>query len=113
MPIFKRQPLQVKERRFLTNNQIYTPLPDLIEIYRAFLAENPYNVAFQKGLMEAQKLSTATAANVPAQTPVAVPLDAPPVVQLGENEILCPHCNQVNLKTDYYCQHCGQAIQEP
>ncbi|OGH94259.1 MAG: DNA-directed RNA polymerase subunit beta [Candidatus Magasanikbacteria bacterium RIFOXYD2_FULL_41_14] len=34
MPIFKRQPLQVKERRFLTNNQIYTPLPDLIEIQK-------------------------------------------------------------------------------
>jgi len=82
-------------------------IADLIEIYRAFLAENPYNVAFQKGLTEALKIAGKEGQAAANDSP---PADAPPVVQLKDNEVICPHCQKINLNTDYYCQSCGKSI---
>ncbi len=93
-------------------------LPELIDIYRAFLAENPYNVAFQKGLTEAMKM--ATRAGIPVVTGPAEQsaLDDPgaqslpgaqPPADTGEG-ISCPHCGAANSKADYYCQQCGKSI---
>jgi len=81
-------------------------LPELIEIYRAFLAENPYNVAFQKGLTEATKLINRQQSTSSRQARA----DAPAPQEGTEPEVLCPHCNKSNAKADYYCQHCGKSI---
>jgi tetratricopeptide (TPR) repeat protein len=81
-------------------------LPELIEIYRSFLTENPYNVAFQNGLKEAQKaLDRAGGARTPGGG-----APAPTGEDLGEDAILCPHCQSPNTKADYYCQSCGKSI---
>ncbi len=89
-------------------------LPELVEVYRAFLADNPYNVAFQKGLTEAMNLMQRLGQNVgmggsapPAETPEAEGgAGTPP----PEGAVVCPHCQKPNTAADYYCQHCGKSI---
>jgi tetratricopeptide (TPR) repeat protein len=71
---------------------------DLLEIYRNFLQNNPFNVAFQNGLKETQKVASHAAKSAPAP--------AAPVVA----QIACPHCQQLNPPEEYYCQHCGQSL---
>lgn len=101
-------------------------LPQLVDIYRSYLAENPYNVAFQKGLTEANKLlarqekvgdTPAPNSNLPggvSRAPVAAPevpaLPDAPAEGDGAGEGICQHCGKQNQKTDYYCQHCGQKL---
>lgn len=78
-------------------------LPDLLAIYGNFLQNNPYNVAFQNGLKDAQKLAAAgggSAANQPAEEPQP----------LASDQIACPHCNQPNSSREYCCQHCGKNL---
>ena len=79
-------------------------LSELKEIYRAFMAENPYNVAFQKGLTELNKTIEKVGVTPPTG-PAGVPANVP-----GEGAVICPHCNKPNTQADYYCQHCGKAI---
>ncbi|HOT27922.1 MAG TPA: tetratricopeptide repeat protein [Candidatus Ozemobacteraceae bacterium] len=93
-------------------------LNELLEIYRAYLSENPYNVAFQKGLTEAMNLAQRTGVKIGPAPAVAVPPDA--VSQAGSSAaqtaaapadgIVCPHCGAANSKADYYCQQCGKSI---
>lgn len=71
---------------------------DLLEIYRNFLQNNPFNVAFQNGLKEAQKVASHAAKKAPVEA-------APAVAQVA-----CPHCQQLNPPEEYYCQHCGQSL---
>jgi len=73
---------------------------ELLDIYGNFLKNNPYNVAFQNGLKEAQKLAAAspTANNTEPAQPTA------------SDQIACPHCGQVNSSREYCCQHCGQNL---
>jgi tetratricopeptide (TPR) repeat protein len=85
---------------------------DLIDIYRAFLAENPYNVAFQKGLIEAQRMAKSMGAQPQTEGPADVPANLPPETELKDNEIQCPNCSKVNQQTDYYCQGCGQNLSQ-
>ncbi|HEY9072184.1 MAG TPA: tetratricopeptide repeat protein [Candidatus Ozemobacteraceae bacterium] len=94
-------------------------LAELIEIYRAFLAENPYNVAFQKGLTEAMKLATRTGVQVggaqateplPEESPVQTAIPGEPAAPDAADAIACPHCGASNSKSDYYCQKCGKSI---
>jgi tetratricopeptide (TPR) repeat protein len=86
---------------------------DLLDIYRVFLSENPYNVAFQKGLTDCQKLMEQDASRKQDAPPlVAEPAGAGgfDTVELQENEVLCPSCGKASLNTDYYCQHCGNSL---
>lgn len=78
-------------------------LPDLLEIYGNFLKNNPYNVAFQNGLKEAQKIAASEAARRPAT--VAQQQEQP-----SPDQIPCPHCEQMNSSKDYCCQHCGKNL---
>jgi tetratricopeptide (TPR) repeat protein len=75
-------------------------LDDLLAIYKSFLQNNPYNVAFQNGLREAQKLM-----DKKQQQPVS---SASPAEEA--QTIACPHCQQPNNPEEYYCQHCGQNL---
>lgn len=84
-------------------------LPDLLAIYGNFLQNNPYNVAFQNGLKDAQKLANAEAGRVasnpePQQNTESEPTDTAP------DQIACPHCEQLNSSRDYCCQHCGKNL---
>ncbi|MBF0543192.1 MAG: tetratricopeptide repeat protein [Candidatus Riflebacteria bacterium] len=89
-------------------------LADLVEIYRTFLAENPYNVAFQKGLTEANKLLEKINKNPPQtrgesfEAPLSNPPD--PSGSDASTEIACPHCGNPNKAVDYYCQSCGKQM---
>lgn len=78
-------------------------LNDLLEIYRNFLQNNPYNVAFQNGLKEAQK-HAAPGSRSAGPVASSQPMQAPP------NQVLCPHCQKPNAAEEYYCQHCGQSM---
>ena len=73
---------------------------DLLEIYRNFLQNNPYNVAFQNGLKEAQKVADRSGAQ---EQPVQ---EAP----AAGDQIVCPHCQKPNGPEEYYCQHCGESL---
>ncbi|GAB4278979.1 MAG: hypothetical protein Kow0029_22560 [Candidatus Rifleibacteriota bacterium] len=78
---------------------------DLLEIYRNFLQTNPYNVTFQKGLKEAQKVAAAIAQkNSATQEPAAEKTEEPPA------QITCQHCQKENSPEEYYCVHCGQPM---
>ncbi len=81
-------------------------LADLLEIYRNFLQNNPYNVAFQNGLLEAQKLYDATAGK---QESAPQEIQNAPV-EVSPEDIICPHCSKPNNKDEYYCQHCGENL---
>ncbi|MBF0407744.1 MAG: tetratricopeptide repeat protein [Candidatus Riflebacteria bacterium] len=81
-------------------------LPVLVEIYRSFLSENPYNVAFQKGLTEANKLIERNAKAAPVQKQNVTQTDSGDV----QGDISCPHCSTPNKSTDYYCQSCGKQM---
>jgi len=87
-------------------------LPELVEVYRAFLAENPYNVAFQKGLTEANKLmqklgkTSAPGGSAPPADPGSEAAGA----SSTDGMVACPHCQQPNQPGDYYCQSCGKSI---
>ncbi len=74
-------------------------IADLLDIYGNFLKNNPYNVAFQNGLKEAQKL----AANASGRSEEPAP-------QLASDQVACPHCQQINSSKEYCCQHCGQNL---
>lgn len=73
---------------------------DLLEIYKNFLQNNPYNVAFQNGLKEAQKY-----AGPASPSSAGAPSGEAPVARIA-----CPHCQQLNSPEEYYCQHCGQSL---
>ncbi|MDD3146319.1 MAG: tetratricopeptide repeat protein [Candidatus Riflebacteria bacterium] len=74
---------------------------ELLDIYGNFLQNNPYNVAFQNGLKEAQKVAAVEANRASSDvTPVAPASD----------QIACPHCQQLNSSKEYCCQHCGQNL---
>ncbi|MFZ5952490.1 MAG: tetratricopeptide repeat protein [Candidatus Rifleibacteriota bacterium] len=75
-------------------------LDDLLEIYRNFLQNNPYNVAFQNGLKEAQKI-----ASQPGRAQKATQNAAE-----TSSQVSCPHCQKPNNPEEYYCQHCGQSM---
>ncbi|MBP7633877.1 tetratricopeptide repeat protein [Candidatus Ozemobacteraceae bacterium] len=91
---------------------------ELLEIYRAYLAENPYNVAFQKGLTEAMNAAQRAGVKIgPAPvvevSPEAVSQPGSPAPQAAATPadgIVCPHCGAANSKADYYCQLCGKSI---
>ncbi len=93
-------------------------LPELVEVYRAFLAENPYNVAFQKGLTEAmktmQRLGKTASLGGGSAPPAENPQEAGGADQAAgpppEGAVVCPHCQKPNTAADYYCQHCGKSI---
>lgn len=94
-------------------------LSELIDIYRAYLAENPYNVAFQKGLTEAMNLaqrsgvtiSLSTGAETPSEDTLSPGVSAPQAAAAAPTDgIVCPHCRAANSKADYYCQQCGKSI---
>jgi tetratricopeptide (TPR) repeat protein len=75
-------------------------LDDLLAIYKNFLQNNPYNVAFQNGLREAQKVADSINASV-----------APTSNEQPEsNQVVCPHCQTINSTDEYYCQNCGQSL---
>lgn len=76
-------------------------LHELIEIYKNFLQTNPYNVAFQKGLKETQKLVDALGAN---NSSGAAGEGA------SSQAIICPHCQKPNPPNEYYCQGCGKSL---
>ncbi len=79
-------------------------LPELLEIYGNFLQNNPYNVAFQNGLKEAQKIAQASAN-------AAKPASAPADQQAPESDqIICPGCQHLNTSRDYCCQQCGKNL---
>lgn len=73
---------------------------DLLEIYGNFLKNNPYNVAFQNGLRETQKLAASEGKRSDGES-------AP---QLSPDQVACPHCQQINSSKEYCCQHCGQNL---
>ncbi len=73
-------------------------ISELLDIYGNFLKNNPYNVAFQNGLREAQKLAGSSPAPAASEPPPAA------------DQIACPHCGQVNSSKEYCCQHCGQNL---
>jgi tetratricopeptide (TPR) repeat protein len=79
-------------------------LPDLLAIYGNFLQNNPYNVAFQNGLKEAQKLASS------ASSRTEEPAEEAAVPSGGGDQITCPHCSQPNSSRDYCCQHCGKNL---
>lgn len=93
-------------------------LNELLDIYRAYLAENPYNVAFQKGLTEAMNVAQRTGVKVGPAPSVTVPSEpvlpqgspAPQTAAAPADGIVCPHCGAANSKADYYCQQCGKSI---
>jgi len=92
-------------------------LNELLDIYRAYLAENPYNVAFQKGLTEAMNVAQRTGVMIGPAPTVEVPTETfsqtgSPVPQAAASAdgIVCPHCGAANSKADYYCQQCGKSI---
>lgn len=79
-------------------------IDDLLAIYKNFLQNNPYNVAFQNGLKEAQKLADKLKQNDPAAQATVQPVAESPA------EAICPHCQKPNSSEEYYCQHCGQSL---
>lgn len=97
-------------------------LSELIEIYKAYLAENPYNVAFQKGLTEAMNLAQRSGVNLGTAPAAPAPGLSDDVLAPGGSApdttaapppadgIVCPHCRAANSKADYYCQKCGKSI---
>ncbi|HNX74086.1 MAG TPA: tetratricopeptide repeat protein [Candidatus Rifleibacterium sp.] len=82
-------------------------IPELLEIYGNFLKNNPYNVAFQNGLREAQKLPVSSQG--PAQN-VSEPVLQQSAQPAAADEIACLHCGQINSSKEYCCQHCGQNL---
>ncbi|MBI3039060.1 hypothetical protein HYY75_08435, partial [bacterium] len=97
-------------------------IPDLLEIYRAFLGENPYNVAFQRGFAAASKLAEKEQISSASKSPSEVnrpQSEVPPQVseatvsspaEPAEGQTICPHCSKPNSQADYYCQHCGKSV---
>lgn len=90
-------------------------LDELLKIYRNFLAENPYNVAFQKGLQAAQKAAGGAGAGAAQAPRPALSVDQPAAAIEGPAEgdgqsVACPHCGAANAGTDYYCQACGKTM---
>lgn len=79
---------------------------DLLAIYKNFLQNNPYNVAFQNGLKQAQMVADSIAAKK-AQQPEDT-ADSPAEEPLAQ--IICQHCQKPNGSDEYYCQHCGQSL---
>lgn len=84
-------------------------LEDLLEIYRNFLQSNPYNVAFQNGLKEAQQLLQNVEARKASQQPEQ-PQAARPNEPASVDKIVCLHCNHLNSAGEYYCQNCGKNL---
>jgi tetratricopeptide (TPR) repeat protein len=82
-------------------------LDELLDIYGNFLQNNPYNVAFQNGLRDAQKLAGNEAARR-SQQPDASPRS--PQQDTAPDQLVCPSCQQLNSSKDYLCQHCGQNL---
>ncbi len=82
-------------------------LNELLDIYGNFLQNNPYNVAFQNGLKDAQKLASQEAAKR-SQSPSAANQPAP--AEVAQDQVVCPNCQQVNSSQDYCCQSCGQNL---
>jgi tetratricopeptide (TPR) repeat protein len=73
-------------------------IDDLLAIYKNFLQNNPYNVAFQNGLRAAQQ---AAENQSPQQNSVQ---------PQSEAMVPCPHCQKPNKPEEYYCQHCGKSM---
>ncbi|KAF1083203.1 MAG: hypothetical protein GQF41_0970 [Candidatus Rifleibacterium amylolyticum] len=82
-------------------------LNELLDIYGNFLQNNPYNVAFQNGLKDAQKLASQDAAKR-SQSPSAG--NQPVPAEVAQDQVVCPNCQQVNSSQDYCCQSCGQNL---
>ncbi len=81
-------------------------LDELLEIYGNFLQNNPYNVAFQNGLRDAQKLAgqeDARRSQNSQQQPT-------PPAQTASDQVICPSCQHVNSSQDYCCQSCGHNL---
>ena len=83
-------------------------LDELLEIYGNFLQNNPYNVAFQNGLRDAQKLAGHENARRSQQP--AAPTTSDQLSGVASDKIICPNCQQINSSKDYTCQHCGQSL---
>lgn len=83
-------------------------LNELLDIYGNFLQNNPYNVAFQNGLKEAQKLASQSAARQPATNDNPPPADTTP--DLASGQVICPNCQHINSSNDYCCQNCGHNL---
>ncbi|MBU1108311.1 MAG: hypothetical protein KKB51_16680 [Candidatus Riflebacteria bacterium] len=83
-------------------------LDELLEIYGNFLQNNPYNVAFQNGLRDAQKLAGHETARKSQQPATQVTPEQTP--EVASDQILCPNCQQINSSKEYCCQHCGQNL---
>ncbi|MDD2998686.1 MAG: hypothetical protein PHV05_06450, partial [Candidatus Riflebacteria bacterium] len=79
-------------------------LNDLLEIYANFLKNNPYNVAFQNGLKETQKLV------LNEENRRGPSASQPDEQQSASGQAVCPHCNQLNSSKDYCCQYCGKNL---
>lgn len=82
-------------------------LNELLDIYGNFLQNNPYNVAFQNGLREAQKLASQGPARG-SQSSAPEIAEAP--TDLAPDQVVCPNCHQVNSSQDYCCQNCGKNL---
>lgn len=76
-------------------------MDELLEIYRNFLQNNPYNVAFQDGLKEAQRVmgikNDGNGTDASTQNK-------------GASGLICRNCNKSNPSGEYYCQDCGKAL---
>lgn len=83
-------------------------LDELLEIYGNFLQNNPYNVAFQNGLKDAQKLAGSEAARRSQQPAPASVVE--PSEDTAPDQLVCPNCQQLNSSKDYLCQHCGHNL---
>jgi len=81
-------------------------LSELLDIYGNFLQNNPYNVAFQNGLKDAQKLAGQEAARR-GQNPNPMP-DEPAAA--APDQVICPNCQHVNSSQEYCCQSCGHNL---
>lgn len=83
-------------------------LPELIEVYKAYLSENPYNISFQKGLTEAEKLLKQVSSN--QNMPANIQQEENILSQQSSEYIVCVHCQAQNIVTDFYCQNCGKPL---
>ncbi|PKL50968.1 MAG: hypothetical protein CVV42_01315 [Candidatus Riflebacteria bacterium HGW-Riflebacteria-2] len=79
-------------------------LNELLDIYGNFLQNNPYNVAFQNGLRDAQKLAGQNTSH--SQSPSAA--DNTP--ELAQDQVICPNCQHINSSQEYCCQNCGHNL---
>lgn len=95
-------------------------LQELLDIYKNFLQNNPYNVAFQNGLQKAMaaydKQQSRNAAQAAAQAAAVMekmqqmsPAEDVPA-EIGPGEFACPSCGKGNPNGAYICQHCGAQI---